>query len=654
MRKNELGARAVSIYSCSGEALHDGLGENEVEWVRHAVGVLITEEGRSGEEGSGGQASRLRAQELGAAWPPIGAEVVDVDELYDGLVGRGVKHGPAFQGACGVWRRDGEVFVEAKLPAGVEEQASSFGLHPALLDAAFQAIEAGMAGDRDDAGNGTESPDGAWLPFSWEEVRLFASGVSRLRASLSLRVEQGRVSASLVAADEQGELVATVGSLVLREISAAQLSSRHGRARESLFCLEWAAVGGLTATTGVSAKTEVLGTEDGRLVSALRASGREVVVHRDLASLRETVDGGAVRPSVVLVDCLLDETLVAGGQKPFDAASRGGVQAGGPSASLADGGGCEHKAGSGSDEAAEMVRREAHRALELVQDWLEDERFVGSRMVFVTQSAVATYAGEAVEGLPAAAVWGLVRSAQSESPGRIVLMDVDGKQESYAAACAALVGDEPQVAVREGEVLAPRLVRAGSDGALTPPGTGTGWRLDVTAAGTLENLVLIENDEGLRALAPGEVRVAVRAAGLNFRDVLIALDMYPGDALIGAEGAGVVVDVGTGVEGLTRGDRVMGMLSSGCGPLAIADQRMVAPMPDGWSFEQAASTPIVFLTAFYALLDLAQVGRGERAAGTRCDRRRWHGRCATRPPLGGRGICDRQPRQVADARVDGL
>ena len=109
----------------------------------------------------------------------------------------------------------------------------------------------------------------------------------------------------------------------------------------------------------------------------------------------------------------------------------------------------------------------------------------------------------------------------------------------------------------------------------------------------------------------GQVRVGVRAGGLNFRDVLVALGMYPGEATVGGEGAGVVLEVGPGVDGLAVGDRVMG-LCSGFGPVAVVDHRLVVEMPEGWSFAQAASVPIVFMTAYYGLIDLAGLGSGER------------------------------------------
>ena len=107
------------------------------------------------------------------------------------------------------------------------------------------------------------------------------------------------------------------------------------------------------------------------------------------------------------------------------------------------------------------------------------------------------------------------------------------------------------------------------------------------------------------------MRVAVHAAGLNFRDVLIALGHYPGEDPIGSEGAGVVLDVGAEVDDLAPGDRVMGLMPHAFGPVAVADRQRVARMPEGWSFAEGASAPLVFLTAYYALVDLAELRAGE-------------------------------------------
>ena len=111
---------------------------------------------------------------------------------------------------------------------------------------------------------------------------------------------------------------------------------------------------------------------------------------------------------------------------------------------------------------------------------------------------------------------------------------------------------------------------------------------------------------------PGEVRVAVRAAGLNFRDVMITLGVYPGAAALGSEGAGTVLDVGAGVTGLAPGDRVMGLLDEGFAPVAVTDHRLLVPIPEGWSFERAAAVPVAFMTAYYGLRDLGGLREGDR------------------------------------------
>ncbi len=260
-----------------------------------------------------------------------------------------------------------------------------------------------------------------------------------------------------------------------------------------------------------------------------------------------------------------------------------------------------HAPEPGDDPVAD-ARHAAEWAMRQVQTWLAEPG--GRPLVVVTHSATAVTAGEAVD--PAhATVAGLIRSAQAENPGGIVLVDTDDP-----AAPVLLADGEPEVAVRAGSAHVRRLHRfAGA--ALTVP-DGRGWRLDTTARGTLGNLAAVAAPEAARELAEGEVRIAVRAAGLNFRDVLIALDMYPGAANLGSEGAGVVVETGPGVTGLAAGDAVLGMFDGAFGPLAVADHRRVVRIPRGWSFERAAAVPIVFLTAYYALVDLAGLRAGEK------------------------------------------
>ena len=81
---------------------------------------------------------------------------------------------------------------------------------------------------------------------------------------------------------------------------------------------------------------------------------------------------------------------------------------------------------------------------------------------------------------------------------------------------------------------------------------------------------------------------------------------------MGGEVAGVVTEVGPGVAGLAAGDRVLGLAGGGFGPVAVADARVLARVPAGWSFARAAAVPVAFTTAWYALADLAGARPGQR------------------------------------------
>ncbi|UXA04374.1 SDR family NAD(P)-dependent oxidoreductase [Mycobacterium sp. SMC-2] len=225
-------------------------------------------------------------------------------------------------------------------------------------------------------------------------------------------------------------------------------------------------------------------------------------------------------------------------------------------------------------------------------------------LVVLTRGAVAL-PGEDVSDLAGAAVWGLVRSAQAEHPGRAVLVDSDGSLD-----LGSVIGcGEPQLVVRAGVAYGARLKPIKAHPVLRLPEPPAAWRLAAGDAGTLEDLEVRTAPPA--DLAAGQVRVAVAAAGVNFRDVLVALGMYPGAAQLGAEGAGLVTEIGPGVTDLAVGDAVMGILGL-TGSEAAVDRRLVTRVPPGWSFAEAAGVPVVFLTAYYGLSVLGGLRAGER------------------------------------------
>ncbi|MFF4701203.1 type I polyketide synthase [Streptomyces chattanoogensis] len=342
-------------------------------------------------------------------WPPAGAERIATEDLYADLDRVGLRYGPMFQGLHQAWRRDTEVFAEIALPDGTD--VAGFGLHPALLDAALHAV--GLGGFFED--------DQARLPFSWSQVSLYATGATALRVRVA---DAGPDAVCLDVADGTGAPVASIGSLTLRPVGAG----RPDAAVDALFRLDWLPLPeeGASRQPG---RWAVLGDADHELARSVRAVGGAVTTG---AKLSDFAAEGTDVPDVVLV--------------PLDD---------GPSRDpLAD------------------VREAARGALGLVQDWLAEERFADARLVFVTRQAVAAGPEEGVRDLAQAAVWGLVRTAESENPGRFGLLDLAGAT-GPATLAAAIGSAQPEVAVRDDAMSVPRLARHRTEPDAAGLGTGT-------------------------------------------------------------------------------------------------------------------------------------------------------------------------------------
>ncbi|MGJ6969374.1 type I polyketide synthase [Streptosporangium sp. G11] len=188
------------------------------------------------------------------------------------------------------------------------------------------------------------------------------------------------------------------------------------------------------------------------------------------------------------------------------------------------------------------VRDSVHRTLGLVRDWLAEDRLADVPLVVLTRGAVAVRDGESPD-LAAAAAWGLLRSAQSEAPGRVVLVDADADPAAETLA-AALATGEPQIAVRDEALLVPRMIRVPAPStAVQPADWGTDATVLITGGtGTLgalfaRHLVVECGVRGLVLLsrrgedAPGAARLRTELAGLGTRVSIVACDAADRDAL---------------------------------------------------------------------------------------------------------------------------
>ncbi|WP_338320464.1 SDR family NAD(P)-dependent oxidoreductase, partial [Streptomyces lonarensis] len=472
---DESARRSFAVYSSpTGEA-----GEETAEWTRHASGFLTE------------APLELEPSFDLTAWPPVGAEPVDIEEFYRGFIERGYEYGPLFQGFRAGWRLGDAIYAEIALPDGTDPEA--YGLHPALLDSALHPLMLWY-------GSGPVR-----LPFSWSDVALHAVGPTRLRVRLS---RSERDVFSLAVADPTGAPVLTITGLNMREVAPDQLAAARARQSDDLYELSW-----MTVPAPASQDTgrwAGLGVPD--VTAALRRAGVDAVDHADLIGLGEAGTGSGGTPRIVMTGAFGS----AGGDLAADAHTM---------------------------SAALLAR---------TQEFLADEALTDARLLVLTRGALATDHDEQVPDPAAATAWGLLRTAESEHPGRFVIVDIDGTDASYRALPAALATEEPQLALRGGELRVPRLVRASlpapeenaSDDA---DGTGSGLDPDGTVlitggTGTLGGLIarrLVER-YGVRHLmlvsrrgadAAGAVELAAELKELGADVTVSACDTTDPEAL---------------------------------------------------------------------------------------------------------------------------
>ncbi|ANB10378.1 hypothetical protein SAM40697_6425 [Streptomyces ambofaciens] len=339
-----------------------------------------------------------------------------------------------------------------------------------LYDAALHALGA----------TGLLREDGATLlPFAWSGVTRHALDATALRVTLTRR---GADEYAVRLADPKGAPVLTVRSLAFRPVTADRLGAP---ASGVLHGVEWTPAGDGDREAPFAAVP--VGPTD--LLDTVTAAG--------------SFPGPATLADVAVVPGTM---LACVGVGPEPSATGAAL--------------------------ARRTHETVTAVLGLVRDWVDDERRSGSRLLVVTRNAVATADGESVDPA-AAAVWGLLRSAQAEHPGRFGLVDLDGTAASAAVLAAGLPADTPQAALRAGTLLAPRAsrLRAGAhppwgphDTVLITGGTGA------LGARVARHLVCAHGVAGLVLLsrrgpeAPGAADLAAELTARGATVVVVAGD----------------------------------------------------------------------------------------------------------------------------------
>ncbi|MFC9976570.1 SDR family NAD(P)-dependent oxidoreductase [Spirillospora sp. NPDC127200] len=235
----------------------------------------------------------------------------------------------------------------------------------------------------------------------------------------------------------------------------------------------------------------------------------------------------------------------------------------------------------------------------------------------VTRPSGALPSPDPVEHPADAALWGAARSLTGEYTDlevvRVMLPHTSDAAARLARELVTPRADEDEIVLTAEGRYVPREVEYPL--ALTTPSGSFGLRVRRPGL-SFETYWAARR---LPAPGPDEVEIEVRAAALNYRDIMRATGLLPAEAVehaldrlgFGMECAGVVTAVGAGVADLRPGDRVYGLAPAAFGDRAVTEQAAVRPIPEGMTFTEAATLPVAFLTVQYALGQCAQLAAGE-------------------------------------------
>ncbi len=482
---------------------------------------------------------------------------IDGDEVYRRLRERGYEYGPACRGIRHAWLGDGEALFEVAWPDSLPEQTPFFA-HPAVQDAYLNG--APLLAPR----------PVLWIPIGADEIQWFDATPRRGWGYVRTFAHTATTFAEHSdIADADGRITSRIRHFTFRAVDARE--SRRAP-RDLAYHTRWEQVPLETTAPVQDTVWAIAGGRDGageRLASRLRASGARV-------SLAARSTGITADPVSRVVYLALNRSSEA------------------PDAAL-------------EDECLDLIR-----AVQTIQS-----RDPAVTLCVVTRGA-CRIDDEPVSVMPPFALWGLGRVVANEYPalrGRLIDVGHDEAVDGDALLAELSSGDaETEVALRNGRRWVPRITRA----ALSRPAGDAPYHLAIRTPGLIESLEFV--DGGTRDPGPDDVRIAVEAAGLNFKDVVKTLGLIDGESLqrirggqsLGGECAGRVVAAGANVTEFRPGDDVIAIAAPCFGPFAFADARYVAAKPAGITFEAAATLPIAYLTAYAVICDAARARAGER------------------------------------------
>ena len=510
-------------------------------------------------------------------------DAVTGDEIRASLALRGIDFGPAFAGLTRVHTSSeaATLLAEVAVPTSIRAHQAGYGIHPAVLDACFQAVGAHvlLAGERD---------GGLLLPLGVRRLQRFGAGRDARYCHVTItKSESTLIEADLAVLDRDGEVILTIGGLRMGT-GDSKSTERERLLSDRLVTVEWQERPAPSEPSVDAGVWLLIGTGD---TDDLASHLADALVNAGAQCRTRLLDAGAeISAADLTADGLTGVVVLAppaGGAPDPDGLARG----------------------------RHLVEQVVHIAAAVAATDGEQPR-----LYVVTRNAQVVTAGERVN-LDHGGIRGLLRVIGSEHPGlRPTQIDVDPRTGADALAAELLSGsDEDETAWREGAWYVARLqrtpLRAEERRTAVLDPQHDGMRLQVRVPGDLRTMELTAVER--RAPEAGQIEVAVGASSINFADVLAAFGRCPTfdgkQPPLGLDFAGVVTAVGPGVTEHRVGDPVGGFGAGGCwGTYVTCDERLAARLPEGLSVEEAAAISTGYGTAWYGLHDLARIEAGDR------------------------------------------
>ena len=491
---------------------------------------------------------------------------LDVEQHYLNCQQKGINYGKSFQGIKQLWAKDNQALGLIELPNHLNSAAYYF--HPALLDACLQILFAALP---------RELQAITYIPVGLEKLDIQYFPHQRVWSYLKLRQDHNQhqvLMADVSLYNDFGDLIAKIEGLKSQAIKSQPAWHNW------LYQPQWKLQPLLTSSVLSNTGTWLIFTDSIGIGQQLARQLEDRQQQCHLITRDTIADDPQACSDLIQQHLKVTGVIYLWSLDPTE------------------------------------NWQECQNYLYLVQALIQSATH--SSLWFVTRNAQPVGNYQLTPGIKNSCLWGMQKAIALEHPElRCVGIDIDSLNSAVANIFQQL-GDSgmEQVAYRDNQRYVRRLVRSEAVGA-----NGCSPTNRKRKAGNLQ--LHIDNPGNLDSLQwksvnrqqpqDHEIEIEVKATGLNFRDVMVALDLYPDETkFLGLECAGVVISVGSKVTNFKPGDEVIAVADHSFSQYLVVNSQLAINKPASFSLIEAATIPVTFLTAYYTLVYVAKLQPGEK------------------------------------------